>query len=151
MGRFDDYDNDGVMPYELWKANLHRALTGKRGQKALADLEAALLALPDKRLIEGALCEGGEVCAVGALGAHRLVKKGKTWAEAFAELDGEAETDYETVWFGEKLGLTGTLTWEIAHRNDETFGTLPPEVRYERMLAWVRQHLTTVAPTEATP
>lgn len=61
MSRFgDDYDgaeynNAG----ELWAANARRALQGRKGQKALRELREALLALPEKRLIEGAVCTVG--------------------------------------------------------------------------------------------
>jgi hypothetical protein len=37
--------------FALWQANCRRSLKGKRGQAALRELEAALLALPSKRLI----------------------------------------------------------------------------------------------------
>jgi hypothetical protein len=43
----------------LWRSNFKRALASKRGQAALRDLRDALLALPEKRLIEGALCTVG--------------------------------------------------------------------------------------------
>jgi hypothetical protein len=63
MSRYDDggdgpeYNN----ATKLWQANIRRALKGKRGRQALRDLRDALLALPEKRLIERALCTvGGE-------------------------------------------------------------------------------------------
>ena len=60
MSRFgDDYDCDYANAADLWEANLHRALSGKRGKKALAELRDALRALPEKRLISGALCTVG--------------------------------------------------------------------------------------------
>jgi hypothetical protein len=62
MSRFDgDWEprEDGKNTAGLWRANVKRALAGKRGQAALRDLRDALLALPEKRLIEGALCTVG--------------------------------------------------------------------------------------------
>lgn len=67
MSRFDgdDYEptigSDGKVKDTsgLWRSNVKRALAGKRGQAALRDLRDALLALPEKRLIEGALCTVG--------------------------------------------------------------------------------------------
>jgi hypothetical protein len=61
MSRFGD---DGDPPEyanasDLWEANVRRALAGKRGKKALAELREALRALPEKRLISGALCTVG--------------------------------------------------------------------------------------------
>lgn len=71
MSRFDcDMDDDGI-PYELWQANVSRALGGRRGQDALAAIEEALLALPEPRLIESHLAADGGVCAIGALVAHK--------------------------------------------------------------------------------
>ena len=62
MSRFyDDYEEYFPNQGELWHANVQRALKGKRGRKALAELREALLALPDKRLIAGALCTVGGV------------------------------------------------------------------------------------------
>ena len=115
MSRYeDDYDGEDFPNQSaLWHANAERALKGKRGRKALTDLRAALLALPDKRLIEGALCtvnpekrrefrpedawryndlagraaqDGTGVCAIGALLWHRKVKAGMDPAEAFDSL-----------------------------------------------------------------
>jgi hypothetical protein len=71
MSRFGyDGDGDGI-PQGLWDATLSRALGGRRGQEALADMETALLKLPEPRLIEGHLALGGATCAVGALVAHK--------------------------------------------------------------------------------
>lgn len=73
MSRFD-YDGDG-MPWGLWEATVSRALGGRRGQQALAELETALLELPEPSLIEGHLAYGGATCAVGALVAHRRAQQ----------------------------------------------------------------------------
>lgn len=71
MSRFD-YDGDGDgMPWGLWESVVSRALGGRRGQEALAEMETALLELPEPRLIEGHLALGGATCAVGALVAHK--------------------------------------------------------------------------------
>lgn len=111
------YDGDDDFPGqgELWWANYARALRGKRGRKALADLRDALLALPEKRLISGALStvhlrerlasepqgchpylldeitarigsDGEGVCAIGAYVWHQRVKSGMDAAEAFDSL-----------------------------------------------------------------
>lgn len=50
-----DYDQEYNNQGDLWWANVRRALGGKRGRKALAELREALIHLPEKRLIEGAL------------------------------------------------------------------------------------------------
>lgn len=56
MSRFDaDFEPAGYNnEYELWEANLVKALAGKKGKKALAELREALLHLPEKKLISGA-------------------------------------------------------------------------------------------------
>lgn len=76
MSRFD-YDGDGEgMPWELWQTVVSHALGGRKGQAALAEMEAALLALPEPKLIEGHLASGGGVCAVGAfVAAHRAAEQ----------------------------------------------------------------------------
>lgn len=51
-----DYDENFPNEAELWRANAERALKGKRGRKVLTELREALQNLPEKRLIEGALC-----------------------------------------------------------------------------------------------
>lgn len=109
----DDYEESFPGESALWLANAERALKGKRGRQALRDLREALLALPEKKLIEGALCtvnpekrlqgipedswhhrelaeafedKGEGVCAIGALLWHRKVKAGADPAEAFDSL-----------------------------------------------------------------
>lgn len=68
MSRFgdgDDYEpivgRDGKVKSVdgLWRANLERHLRSPRGQALLRDVREALLALPEHRLIEGALCTVG--------------------------------------------------------------------------------------------
>ena len=67
MSRFGDGDYEPIIgsdgkvkdTFGLWRSNVKRSLSGKRGQAALRDLRDALLALPEKRLIEGALCTVG--------------------------------------------------------------------------------------------
>jgi hypothetical protein len=67
MSRYSDYDDyegepEQVLAAGRWERNARVALKGKRGRKALAELREALMALPERRLIEGA------VCTVGAAG-----------------------------------------------------------------------------------
>lgn len=114
MSRYGDDDGeDFPNKFALWQANYERALKGRRGRQALRDLREALLALPEKKLIEGALCtvgsesrlnalpekyggrieladnveDNGEgVCAIGALLWHRKVKAGMGPDDAFGSL-----------------------------------------------------------------
>lgn len=50
-----DWEEDFPNEAEFWLANARRAMQGKRGTKALADLREALLHLPERRLVSGAL------------------------------------------------------------------------------------------------
>ncbi len=73
MSRISYSDEEDVPgQFALFQANCRRSLQGKAGQIALRELEAALLALPDKRLIAEKLIDAdGEVCAIGALAKYK--------------------------------------------------------------------------------
>lgn len=173
MSRFDDYDDGEYFPNqgELWRANVERALAGRRGKKALAELREALLALPEKRLIAGALCtvggvkqravdhgvwyrqdledkvksEGEGVCAIGAYLWFKKVKAGADPQAAFDELptllDADGDSDYLTAQAGRYAGLTFTLASTLAYRNDSVFDSMTPEGRYDAFLKWLNEHL----------
>lgn len=191
MTRFgSDYDEPFPNAGELWHANLMRALRGKRGMQVLRDLEAALLALPQPRLIESHVAKDGEVCLVGAYVLHKRVQDRESRDAVMGELervgavcecwhgpeDHEDETgrcrscdarqemfgktspwpyeclcfrrseddggdDLETMHLGESVGLAGTLAWHLGYLNDERWGGLTPEERWENALAWTRLQL----------
>lgn len=173
MSRFGDYDGEEYFPNQafLWHANVKRALAGKRGKKALAELRDALLALPEKRLISGALCtvnpdkrledttspwyredlgdklesEGQGVCAVGAFLWYKRVKAGDDPQEAFDSLptllDMDGDADYQTAKLGENAGLTYTLASTLAYRNDQSYEAMSPEQRYEAFMNWLDEQL----------
>jgi len=66
MSRYSDWDDYEGEPEEnlaigRWQHNARAALKGKRGRQALRDLREALIALPEHRLISGALCTVGGV------------------------------------------------------------------------------------------
>lgn len=139
--RFEYCDDGEGIPIGLWRNIVKRSITGKRGQEALRELEAALLALPQKRLISGFVRDEGNVCAVGALGLYREMQAGKSLDDALEALPEWADNDFETAEYGRDLGLTETLAWTIAEANDEKFSDMSPEARYDAMLAWVRDRL----------
>ena len=208
MSRFGDYDDFDGEPEQIlaqgrWEQNARRVLTSKRGRQALRDLREALLALPEPRLIDSALCTvggparvpdvtqaeideaarryeergrpldheqwvrweresreeqraaigavaelGGEgVCVNGALLWHQKVKAGMDAAEAFAALpniadgDGEGDALERTAHAGQEAGLAYTLAWELAYRNDETYGGKTPEERHAAFLEWIDKQL----------
>lgn len=142
-----DYPNAG----DLWDATVRNTLRGRKALPFLRELEAALLALPEPKLIEGALARtDGACCALGAWGKARLDAGGTlhhVWSEGpeirtFAQLAtlGEATAD-ESLWteeFGVLNGMLRPLAWMIAYQNDEG-GAATDEERYAHVLRWVRQ------------
>lgn len=61
MSRFEEYegDEDFNNQGEFWLKRAQLALEGRRGKAALRELREALEALPEKRLISGAVCSVG--------------------------------------------------------------------------------------------
>lgn len=147
MSRFYGWDDDGeefAGQFALQMANEERSLKGKRGQASLRALEAALLALPEKRLISGRIIDqAGGVCAMGALAKHL----GKELPKPSTDDDYE---DYftHTNRIGQACGVPEPVAMKIAWMNDEILGLgfglgsdYTDEQRYEHMLAWVRKSL----------
>jgi len=144
-------------------ANKRRALCGKKGRKFLVELEAALLALPEKRLARGVmakrdatkvLSDCGDVCALGAVALKRAMDSGRSKGAAIAELakaSEEAALIGDTGWYeieraSESLKISMPLAFGVVEENDEGEGewtrNVTPEQRYERVLAWVRAKLS---------
>lgn len=158
MSRFggDDCDCDLGCESEcrLWildQANQRRALAGKRGQKVLRELEAALLAMPERRLVNGVLCdaETGEVCALGQLAVHRMERGGlphELAVKEVAEWEGDDGNAWSTsYWVGKRrLGLAQPLATAVQYQNDEVRSADTPEQRWEHLLAWVRSQIKEV-------
>lgn len=125
-GYSNDCDN-----LQLWRGAVDQAIRGKRGQKLLRDMLAALDAMPVKRLIAGELitCDG-ECCALGAVAMARDLD--------VTDLD---ESDRDQV--GKAFNIAPALAAEIAYVNDEEDGyprrsaDETPEQRFERMRKWV--------------
>ena len=111
---------------ELYRGAVNKAIRGKRGQKLIADLLAALDAMPEKRLISGELVNADqEVCALGACGLRRGIKMD----------DLSIEDDPNFV--ADKFDIAPCLVREIAYKNDEGWwGNETPEQRWDRMRRW---------------
>lgn len=134
-GYSDDCENVG-----LWRGNIWRATTGKRGQAFFRELVAALDAMPEKRLVQGELeTQAGEVCSLGAL--RRA--KGCELGQALKESDWDA--------LGEAFDVAPMLTQEVMHENDERQWNREaqkwndgetPEERWERMRKWAAAQIT---------
>jgi hypothetical protein len=126
-----------TMKYELWHANLHRTMQSKRGQAFLRELLEALDAIPQKRLIQGAMEQSGEVCALGAVGLKRCM-----------DLDGLDSRDHDEI--ADAFGISSMLAQEIAYWNDQGMEACllgltdgggwkenTPEDRFTFVRAWV--------------
>lgn len=156
MSRFDDVDYDYVVPESFWEHNLKRALASKRGQKALREMREALLALPEKRLIAGALCEATledddtlthpQFCAVGAFAFYKRTRAGENPQEVLEHLSRYEDMGepYDTATEGQRQGLAWTLAWHLAQLNDDLLKYATPEQRYEQYLAWVDSQILPV-------
>lgn len=136
-GYSDDLDQWDLI---RWRGAVAKAMRGKRGQKLLREMLAALDAMPDKRLIAGELQDAdGEVCALGALGVARGID--------LTTLDPD---DHETV--AKTFNVAESLIREIEFENDEQcrydstgpdkkWGPITPERRWQLMREWVAQQI----------
>ena len=75
MSRFDFDGDEESIPWKWWEQIVSNALGGRRGQAALAEIEEALLTLPEPKLIEGHLATKDSVCTIGALVAHKRAQR----------------------------------------------------------------------------
>ena len=123
-------DEDFAGQFFLWQANCERSLRGRQGQVELKELRAALLALPQKRLILGLLeDEQGDLCAIGAYAKRKGLDLSKY------------DVDSDTPDVGIEGGMPRLVAWKVVEMNDIEFDHLTPEKRYEQMLAWVESKL----------
>jgi hypothetical protein len=138
IGYSEEEDYPGQ--HNLWQANCLRSIRGKAGQASLRELEQALLALPEKRLIADELENAdGEVCAIGALAKYRNHTP-------------KADPDWEMEQVGVELGMPEMVAWRVVALNDididlyydrekQKCVSYTPEERYERVLAQVQKWL----------
>lgn len=128
-GYTDDYGDDDPLAFGRWRAVVKSATRGKRGQKFLREMLAALDALESKTLIADELqTYDGGVCAIGAWGAAKGLN--------MMEVDPE---DYEAV--ADMCGVAPALVQEIVFMNDEAYRREGPAARYAEMRAWVDAQL----------
>ena len=137
-----------------WLGRVASAMRGRRGQAFLRKLEAALLALPQKRLIADAICQNGEVCMTGALILQQRLDAGMSRDDAMAEVseaynfeDEDWDEDEAVAIIEGECDVAYALAWEAIRINDDCSGT--PEQRYDYCLRWVRRHLRTRDAVEA--
>jgi hypothetical protein len=131
-GYVDELDNWQMIK---WRGQVASAIRGRRGQKLLTDLLAALDAMPEKFLVAGELeTKDGDVCALGALGKARGL-------DMQQNLDpGEPEE------VAAAFDIAPQLAQEIVFMNDEHLNYVGGEQRWERMRAWVASLIQSPAP-----
>lgn len=157
-----NWSDDEEVPgqFALWQANCQRSMRGKLGQRELRELEAALLALPEKRLIHGSLTdEDGGVCAIACYAKHKGIDVSKF------------DPEYGSDEVGIAGGMPRLVAWKVVALNDIEIDdyfvtaegpTMPlwpherahyrnqgvrqrmtytPEERYLKVLSWVQEAL----------
>lgn len=126
--------------------NTKQAIKGKKGQRILKELEAALLAMPEKRLISDGFARlEGDVCAMAALMLSRILAAGASRQDAMGIMEKQIDFDPEPGWdaicdTSEAMKICKPLVWAIVEQNDE-YGGKTPEQTYDRVLAWVRSNI----------
>lgn len=161
MSRIEDFEPHDAASFLrscAFSGNVRRAVAGKKGRKFFLELEAALLALPEKRLSKGAMAVAkedetyphkppvatGEVCALGAVAVARAQAAGKDRMNVLQELAEKFDPE-ESGWeltkmAAKELKICHPLAWAVVYRNDECSARTPEE-RYEKVLSWVRAKL----------
>lgn len=164
---YEPEDTADILRGYAFEGNMRRALQGKKGQKFLRELEAALLSLPEKKLCEGSLAgfkiqydpdpewsshkekfmATGQVCALGAVAIARETAKGRKREDVLQALADDEDPD-EPEWSKTKetahyLKICHPLAFAIIERNDECTARNDGE-RYELVLAWVRRQIKEV-------
>lgn len=127
-----------------WRGAVASAIRGKRGQALLQEMEAALLALPEKKLTRNEVAnpEEGTVCALGAVALKRRLDAGISREQALKEIAEKYPEDCEAEALGGEFDIAEALLKEITWINDEQlWRRMPPEQRYNEILAWVRENL----------
>lgn len=111
-----------------WRGAVTSAIRGKRGQKFLREMLAALDALPEKCLITEELEKNGNVCALGAVGKARGLD--------MHAIDPEMRDDV-----AEAFKIPPALAAEIMYENDDDYRGETPQDRWKRVRAWVASNL----------
>lgn len=97
MSRYSDYDDyegdpEQILAQGRWERNARAVLKSGRGRKALAELREALLALPEPRLIDGALCTVGGAGRIPDVTAGQIASR-----EASLRERGVADADIRQI------------------------------------------------------
>lgn len=141
-----DTEIEDHLQYGRYRGRVASAIRGKRGQKMLRDLLAALDAMPQKRLANGFFeTPAGDVCALGALGRARGVD--------ISTLD---EDDHEAL--AATFDIAECLAAEVMFMNDEYPSTDTKPIKVEvcgpmrpYFPEWGRHERTIYVPDEDAP
>jgi hypothetical protein len=124
--------SDDLEPWALikWRGRVASAIRGKRGQRMLRDLLAALDAMPIKELIDEELQVDGAYCALGLCGHAR-------------GLDMSVIDPYDSERIAKALDIAEPLAQEVASINDDDFcyRDETPAARWVRVREWVVKHI----------
>lgn len=127
-GYSDDLDNWALI---MWRGRVASATRGKRGQKLLRDVLAALDAMPVKELAAETFEADGQFCTLGALAHQRGMN---------TDLLNNAGEDCDTDLIGKQFDIAAPLAAEIMFMNDDWRGETPAH-RWSRMRAWIASQI----------
>jgi len=139
-GYSEDIENWSLI---RWRGQVASATRGRRGQKLLTELLAALDAMPDKALIAHELeTMEGDVCALGALGKVRGIDMKQLDPDepeqVAAAFDVAPQLVQEIVWMNDD---ECNYWWNETTKQSER---ITPEKRWVRMRAWVAKQIRPV-------
>lgn len=109
MSRSGYNDDCGTWDLVRWRGAVNSAIKGARGQAFLAELLAALDAMPVKELIAGDLEVAGAHCTLGVIGQARGFDLSKI-------------DTYDHDSLAKTFDIAGALAQEIMYINDESIG-----------------------------
>ena len=126
-GYTDDVDQWSLIKY---RGQVASAIRGKRGQRFLRELIAALDAMPVKELIDADLVdEEGAVCALGALGQAKGI-------------DVSSIDPYDHAALSSAFDIAPQLAAEVMYENDDWWRHGSPHDRWQRVREWAEAHLS---------
>ncbi len=126
-------DMDDMWAFIRYRGAVTSGMRGARGQRLLQELLQALDAMPEKRLITGALEKDGCHCALGVVGAARGLN-----------LDGI--DPYMPSQVSKAFDVSQAVAREIVFENDENgYWDETPEDRWARVRAWIASQVRTDA------
>lgn len=165
-------DLDDPLEHGRWRAQVRSATRGKRGQKLLRDLLAALDAMPEKRLVGDVLevsAEAdekhaqswvkmfGDIASADRYRKHHVKPRSDQYREgdvcalgALGRVRGldmsELDPD-EPEGVASAFDIASQLAREIVYINDECGYRETPEQKWTRMRAWVASQIIAEQPT----